>query len=181
MTDSKARFARLVREKAYKEGQFTLASGKTSSFYINGKMVTLHPEGLALASEMILDILDPDVRAVGGLTIGADPIIGGVVALSHGRGRPVYGFMVRKEPKDHGTKDLIEGPLTVGWKVCILEDTTTTGGSLRKAVEAAEEAGCEVVQVITLIDRLEGGADSLRADGYRFDALLTIEDIRNAG
>jgi len=181
MNDAKERFARLVRERAYKEGQFTLASGRTSSFYINGKMVTLHPEGLALAAEMILDTLDPDVRAIGGLTIGADPIVGAVVALSHGRGRPVSGFMVRKEPKGHGTQSLIEGPLQVGWKVCVVEDTTTTGGSLRKAVEAAEGAGCEVVQIITLIDRQEGGADALRADGYRFDALLTIEEVRAAG
>lgn len=178
MTDAKARFARLVKERAYREGNFTLASGRSSNFYVNGKMVTLHPEGLALASGLILDILDPDVTAIGGLTMGADPIIGGVVALSFGRGRPVEGFMVRKEPKGHGTKSLIEGPLEEGTVVCIVEDTTTTGGSLMKAVRAAEEAGCRVAQIITLVDREEGGADDIRAQGYRFDSLVTLADVR---
>lgn len=180
MTPEKARFAHLVRALAYREGSFTLASGRPSSYYINGKAVTLHPEGLTLAANLILDSLEPDVRAVGGLTIGADPIVGAVVALSQGRARPVSGFLVRKEPKAHGTQSALEGALQPGWKVAVLEDTTTTGGSLRKAVDAAEAEGCEVVQIITLVDRLEGGADDLRAEGYRFDAILTIEDVRQA-
>jgi orotate phosphoribosyltransferase len=180
MTDTKARFATLVRERAYKEGDFTLASGRKSTFYVNGKMVTLHPEGLALASELILDILDESVQAIGGPTMGADPIIGGVVALSWARKRPISGFMVRKEPKGHGTKSLIEGALEPGTVVCIVEDTTTTGGSLLKAVHAAEAAGCRVAQIITLIDREEGGAEAVRAEGYRFDALITLGDVRGA-
>jgi orotate phosphoribosyltransferase len=181
MTDAKARFAKLVRERAYKEGNFTLASGRTSTFYVNGKMVTLHPEGLALASGLILDIMEPGVQAIGGPTMGADPIIGGVVAVSWERGRPVSGFMVRKEPKGHGTKSLIEGPLEEGTVVCIVEDTTTTAGSLLKAVRAAEAAGCRVAQVITLVDREEGGAEAVRAEGYRFDSLVTLAEVRAAG
>lgn len=172
------RFAQLVRERAYREGRFVLSSGKTSSFYINGKMVTLHPEGLNLASRLILERLHPEAAAIGGLTMGADPIIGAVVALSWEIGRNVSGFMVRKEPKGHGTQSLVEGPLEPGTKVCVIEDTTTTGASLLKAIGAAEAAGAEVVQVITLVDREEGGGDALREKGYRFDALLTLKQLR---
>jgi orotate phosphoribosyltransferase len=120
------------------------------------------------------------VQAVGGLTLGAAPVVGGVVALSHGRGKPVGGFIVRKEPKDHGTQSLIEGPLEPGAAVAILEDTTTTGGSLLQAVRAAEEAGAEVVQCITIVDRQEGGAEAVREAGYELTALLTIADLRSA-
>jgi orotate phosphoribosyltransferase len=172
------RFAQLVRERAYREGHFVLSSGKTSSFYINGKMVTLHPEGLNLAARLVLERLHPDATAIGGLTMGADPIIGAVVALSWETGRNVNGFMVRKEPKGHGTQSLVEGPLEPGTKVCVIEDTTTTGASLLKAIGAAEAAGAEVVQVITLVDREEGGGAALREKGYRFDALLTLSQLR---
>ncbi|HEY3414325.1 MAG TPA: orotate phosphoribosyltransferase [Armatimonadota bacterium] len=181
MSDKKARFIELVRERAYKEGTFTLASGRTSNFYINGKMVTLHPEGLALACELILEALAPEVQAIGGLTMGADPIIGGVTAMSWGAGRPVAGFMVRKEPKGHGTQSLIEGPLEAGQAVCIIEDTTTTGGSLLKAAKAAEAAGAKVVQCLTLVDRQEGGAEALSAEGYTLERLITLAEIRAAG
>ena len=102
-----------------------------------------------------------------------------MVALSWERGRPVDGFIVRKEPKDHGTKSLIEGPLEPGTVVCIVEDTTTTGGSLMKAVRAAEEAGCRVAQVITLVDREEGGGDAVREAGYRFDPVITLAEVRD--
>lgn len=181
MSDKKARFTQLVRERAYREGNFTLASGRTSNFYVNGKMVTLHPEGLALACELLLDALNPEVDAIGGLTMGADPIIGGVTALSWGRGRPVAGFMVRKEPKGHGTQSLIEGPLQAGQKVCIVEDTTTTGGSLLMAIRAAEAAGAMVVQCITLVDRQEGGFEALAAEGFTLERLITLDEIRTAG
>ncbi|HEY3268850.1 MAG TPA: orotate phosphoribosyltransferase [Armatimonadota bacterium] len=180
MQDTKGRFARLVRERCYKEGDFTLASGRKSPYYVNGKMATLHPEGLSLAAELLLAALKPEVQAIGGLTMGADPVVGGVVAMSWGAGRPVSGFLVRKEPKGHGTQSLIEGPLEPGAKVCIVEDTTTTGGSLLKAVRAAREAGAEVVQVITLVDREEGGAEAVAAEGLSLDRLLTLTEVREA-
>jgi orotate phosphoribosyltransferase len=177
--EDRNRFIELVHRRAYKEGHFVLASGRESPYYVNGKMVTLHPEGLSLAARLALDLLIPEIQAVGGLTLGADPIIGAMVALSWERQRPVDGFIVRKEPKDHGTKSLIEGPLEPGTVVCIVEDTTTTGGSLMKAVRAAEDAGCRVAQVITLVDREEGGGDAVREAGYRFDAVITLAEVRD--
>jgi len=170
----------LFRQKALRFGQFTLASGKQASYYLDGKQVTLHPTGARLVAEGILDLLAdagtmPD--AVGGMSIGADPITAAVVTMSDLRGMPIVGFMVRKEPKGHGTNQYIEGPVEPGLSAVIVEDVVTTGGSSLKAIERCEAFGLRIVAVAAIVDRMEGGAEAFRRAGYRFSSLLTIRDF----
>jgi orotate phosphoribosyltransferase len=169
----------LVREKALRFGQFTLASGRTASYYLDGKQVTLDAEGARLVGEGILEVLSahPLPAAVGGMSIGADPITAAVVTMSAVRGTPLRGFMVRKEAKGHGTNQFIEGPVQPGEEVVIVEDVVTTGGSSLKAIERCEQFGLNVVRVIAIIDRMEGGREAFRQAGYPLESLLTIEDF----
>lgn len=167
----------VLRRDAMSFGQVPLSSGKVSTYYIDGKMVTLAPEGAYLVASLMLDRIGVDADAVGGLTIGADPIVGAIAAVSHLEGRPINTFIVRKEPKKHGKMKWIEGPVREGDRVVIVDDVITTGGSLIKAIEAAEEAGCKVVKVIALVDRQEGGRETLTQMGYAFEALFTSSDL----
>ena len=165
--EARARLLELVRERAYQEGvDIVLASGKRSSFYVNGKRITLHPEGLFLFASLLLDELEslPQVDAVGGMAIGADPISAAVATLSWTRGRPIDAFLVRKEAKGHGTGSQIEGEIGEGSRVAIVEDTVTTGGSSRKAIDAVRATGAEVVCVLALVDREDPDGDGFRAD-----------------
>lgn len=174
----KEQLIKLVHERALKFGDFTLASGKKSNFYLDGRQVTLFSHGLRMISEGILDALsDVEYEAVGGMSIGADPIVGGVVTIAAEQGRDLAGFLVRKELKKHGTQRYVEGPVEPGMKVVIVEDTVTTGGSALQAVDRAEEFGCEVVQLVGIIDRLEGGKEAFAERGIPFTSLLTIEDL----
>lgn len=178
MTYDRQQLLELVKRDALRFGDFTLASGQKSSFYLDCRKVTLSSAGAALVGAGILAKLgELPFDAVGGLTLGADPIIGAVLALAGQQGRDLRGFIVRKEAKAHGTGNLIEGPVGAGDRVLIVEDTTTTGGSSFKAIEAAESAGCKVVHVVTVIDRLAGAAAMFAAKGYPFSALLTVEDL----
>ncbi len=169
----------LVRQKALKFGQFTLASGKTASYYLDGKQVTLDPQGARLVAEGILDLLDkgamPD--AVGGMSIGADPITAAIVTLAGIRGTPLRGFMVRRQSKGHGTNQYIEGPVRPGERVVIVEDVVTTGGSSLAAIERAEAFGLVVAGVVAVVDRLEGGREAFAARGYPLSSLLSICDF----
>jgi orotate phosphoribosyltransferase len=169
----------LFREKALKFGTFTLASGKQASYYLDGKQVTLDPRGARQVGEGILDSLDPDrmPAAVGGMSIGADPITAAVVTMSAVRGTPIVGFMVRKHPKSHGTEQYIEGPVKPGDEVVIVEDVVTTGGSSLEAIERVEAYGLKVARVIAIVDRMEGGAEAFAKAGYAFSSLLTIQDF----
>jgi orotate phosphoribosyltransferase len=168
----------LVRAKALKFGDFTLASGKKAAYYLDGKQVTLDAAGACLVGEGILDLLSADMpAAVGGMSIGADPITGAVVTMAGVRGLPLAGFMVRKEAKGHGTQRFIEGPVRPGDRVAIVEDVVTTGGSSLTAIERAEEFGLKVTRVIAIIDRMEGGAAAFGERGYAFSSLLTIADF----
>ncbi len=169
----------LIRHKALKFGDFTLASGKKATYYLDGKQVTLDPHGARLVAEGILDLLDANnmPAAVGGMSIGADPITAAVVTMSSVRGTPIVGFMVRKESKGHGTNQFIEGPVKPGNEVVIVEDVVTTGGSSLKAIERAEAFGLKVTQVIAIIDRLEGGAKAFTNAGYPLASLLDIRDF----
>lgn len=179
-TRAKARLLQLVRERAYKDGiDIVLASGKRSTFYINGKKVSLHPEGLWLIGKLLLERLKqyPEVTAVGGLTIGADPLASAVAALSFETGQHLKAFLVRKEPKGHGTGSRIEGDLEPGEKVAILEDTVTTGGSALKAIEAVREAGAVPVVVMAIADREDPDAEAFRRQ-HRVECLLTLREIR---
>lgn len=168
----------LFRERALKFGDFTLASGKKAKYYLDGKQITLHSEGLRLVSEGLLALMkDVDATAIGGMTIGADPIVGGMLAVAAGQGRELSGFLVRKEAKGHGTQKFIEGPVTSGQKVVIVEDVVTTGGSSLLAAERAKEFGLDVVMVLAIIDRMEGGRQNFEKEGFVFKSLLTIEDF----
>lgn len=178
---AKTRLLQLVRERAYKDGlDIVLASGKRSTFYINGKKVSLHPEGLWLIAKLLLDRLRryPEITAVGGLTIGADPLASAVAALSFETGQNLKAFLVRKEAKGHGTGSRIEGDLEKGEKVAILEDTVTTGGSARKAIEAVVEVGAVPVVVMAIADREDPDAATFRKE-FRIECLLTLSEIRN--
>lgn len=177
---AKQRLLTLVRERAYKDGiDIVLASGKRSDFYINGKKVSLHPEGLWLIGRLLLDRLKryPEVTAVGGLTLGADPIASAVAALSHETGQNLKAFLVRKEPKGHGTGSRIEGDLLPGEKVAIVEDTVTTGGSASKAIAAVQEVGAVPVVVLTIADREDPDAAAFRRQ-WQVEPLLTLSEIR---
>ena len=168
----------LVRQRALKFGDFTLASGKKSSYYLDGKQITLHSTGLRLVSLGLLDLLK-EVRfdAIGGMSIGADPIIGGVLAVAAEQGRDLAGFLVRKEAKGHGTQRFIEGPVQPGAKVVIVDDVITTGGSSLQAIERIQEFGGEVVHVVAIVDRLQGGAEAFGKLALPFSPLLTIRDF----
>ena len=177
---SKDSLISLFRQKALKFGQFTLASGKQATYYLDGKQVTLDAEGARLVAEGILDLLasaGPMPAAVGGMSIGADPITAAVVTMSAVRNTPIAGFMVRKESKGHGTNRYIEGPVQPGSDVVIVEDVVTTGGSSLEAIKRCEEFGLKVTRVIAIIDRMEGGREAFTQRGYRLESLLTIRDF----
>jgi orotate phosphoribosyltransferase len=168
----------LVREKALKFGDFTLASGKKARYYLDGKQVTLDAAGAVLVGEGILDLLATQMpKAVGGMSIGADPITAAVVTMAGVRGLPLSGFMVRKEAKGHGTARTIEGPVQPGDEVAIVEDVVTTGGSSLAAIERCLEFGLFVSRAIAIIDRMEGGAAAFAERGIPFASLLTIRDF----
>jgi orotate phosphoribosyltransferase len=175
----KASLIALIRKTALKFGDFTLASGKKATYYLDGKQVTLDPQGARLIAEGILDLLDPNQMpdAIGGMSIGADPITAAVVTMSAVRGTPIAGFMVRKQAKGHGTNQYIEGPVKPGGRVVIVEDVVTTGGSSLAAIERAEGFGLEVDRVIAIVDRMEGGAEAFSRRGYCFSSLLSIRDF----
>lgn len=170
---------KIVKEKSLLTNvSRVLTSGRTSNYYIDAKMTTLDPVGASLTARLILDTLKSfDIDAIGGYTLGADPIVSAVAALSAETERPLYAFIVRKEPKKHGERKMIEGPFKKGWKVAVVDDVVTTGGSTLKACQAVEEEGGKVVLALTLVDRLEGGRENLEERGYKFLSLLTRDDL----
>ena len=158
---------------ALKYGDFTLSSGKKSSYYFDGRLLSLDPEGAALIGRALLPmVLESGADAVGGPTLAADPVVTAVALTSHLEGKGIPAFIVRKEAKGHGMEQIIEGPLVPGSRVAIVDDTCTTGGSLMHAIRAAEAYGCQVVKVLVLLDRREGGSEELRRRGYDFSALM---------
>ncbi len=164
---------------AYQSGDFVLSSGQRSSYYINGKLVTLHPQGALLIGRILLSMLPMDTVAVAGLTLGADPIVSAVSVVSAIENRPLPALIIRKEAKGHGTKAYIEGPnLAAGAKVVVLEDVVTTGQSAMKAVERLRGAGYSVEQVISLVDREQGGAEFYQSVGLKFEAVFSIREIQ---
>jgi len=151
---------------AFKTGEFILSSGKKSNFYIDCRKITLHPEGSRLIAKIIMEkIKGLKVDAIGGLTLGADPITSSVVAISK-----IPGFIVRKKEKEHGTKQKIEGHIQSGWNVVVVEDVATTGASALQAIEAVEAVGAKVIKVISVVDREEGAASALK--NYAFDPIF---------
>ncbi len=170
----------LFKNQAVKTGEFTLSSGKKSNFYVDGKQATCHPQGAKLIAGIILDkIKDLDAQAIGGLTIGADPIAAAVSlmsqVLSYKSQAPLPCFIVRKEAKGHGLKKEIEGIIQPNWKVVIVDDVITTASATLKAIEAVEKIGCKVLKVICLVDREEGGAQALAK--YDFDPIFKKSEL----
>jgi orotate phosphoribosyltransferase len=183
-SSARRRLIEVVRERSFSSGGETkLVSGRTSSFYFNMKPTMLDAEGAHLIATLILDALEGSkVDLIGGLEMGAVPLATAVAVASHARGRPLQAFFVRKQAKEHGAKKLVEGlapkESLAGKRVVILEDVTTTGGSAMKAIEAVKAEGAIVDRVVTVVDRLEGAADSFRAAGVPFTAILTAADFR---
>jgi len=177
--DERARLIEILKERSCRVGQFTLASGKESDFYVDGRQTTLNAEGSWLIGRQVLAALKPEVAGVGGETLGADPIATAVSVASWEAGRPVHAFLVRKAAKGHGTKRFVEGrsSLPSGSKVCIVEDTTTTGNSLLRAIERATAEGLEVIQVLVIVDRQEGAAERLAAEGFTMESLFTRAEL----
>jgi len=173
--DLHLRLLALLRDLSVRRGTFTLASGRTSDFYVDARQTTLNAEGAWLVGKLVLHRLRDDVVGVGGLSLGADPIACATAAVGFAEGRPVHAFLIRKEPKGHGTGRSVEGlaNLPPGSRVAVVEDTTTTGGSLLRAVDLAREAGLEVVQCITLVEREEGAVQTLRDAGLDLEAIAT--------
>lgn len=167
---------------ALRFGEFVLASGRTSHYFLDGKLVTLNSEGLRQVAEGLFELLaDVDFDAVGGMSMGADPIVAGMLTVAAERGRALDGWLVRKEAKGRGTNKYVEGPLREGATVIVIDDVVTTGGSAIQSAERIREAGGEVVCVAGIVDRLEGGAENFAKHGLPFRALLTIRDLLQEG
>lgn len=180
----RTRLMEIIRERSFKDNvEITLASGRKSNFYFNMKPTMLHPEGASLLAELVLDALvvtKPDY--IGGLEMGAVPIVAWTTSASFLRGNPVKAFFVRKKPKEHGARLLVEGlgpnDSLEGLRVVVLEDVTTTGESSLKAVEAVRESGGEVIQVLTLLDREEGAQETMDKAGLSFAAIFKASEFR---
>lgn len=174
----KAALMDLVRRLALQIGEFKLASGKMSSYYLDCRKVTLDSAGANLIADGMLELMGESLPGgVGGMAIGADPITAAIITVAGRTGRHLKGFIVRKEAKQHGTGRNVEGPVEAGDSVIIVEDVVTTGGSSLAAIEKAEAHGLKVHGVLAIIDRLEGGRETLAAKGYSLQTLLTIHDF----
>lgn len=178
------RFLSILKEKSYEKRKVILSSGRESDFYIDCRQTTLDAEGALLTGRLFCSMLEKGERpeAVGGITLGADPIVTAVSLTSVLRGWPVPAFIIRKEPKKHGTAQWIEGTknLRPGMRVAILEDVVTTGASTLRAIERAVGAGLVVVRVMCLVDRNEGGSAAVAKEGYTVEPMFLKEDVENA-
>ena len=179
MTDARSRLIDYITSEAVFHGDFTLTSGKKATYYIDLRKVSLDHRVAPLIGEVMTDIIDaiPDVDAVGGLTMGADPIAAAVLHQGAARGRDYDAFVVRKEPKDHGRGKQVEGPDLEGKRVVVLEDTSTTGGSPLKAAEALEKVGAIVVGVAVVVDRNTGAQQVIEAAGYPYFSAIGLADL----
>jgi len=179
------RLIALIKERSFQSGDtIQLASGRSSTYYFNMKPTMLHAEGAHLIGKLIVDQLDDvNVDFAGGLEMGAVPIAAAVAAVSHGLGKPIQSFFVRKQAKEHGTRSLVEGLANdekmSGKNVVVLEDVTTTGGSALKAADNLKADGANIVRIVTIVDRQEGARDAFKTAGYDFQPILTLEDFKN--
>ena len=180
MQEQKRRLARILKEKSYREGDFVLASGRRSDYYFDCRVTALSAEGSWLIGSLFNDLLaDLAIRGVGGMTLGADPLVTATTVISWERGRPLHGLIVRKEAKGHGTGQCVEGLGTFapGDAVAMLEDVVTTGGSLLKACERVRDAGLEIAAVCAILDREEGGREAIAEAGYNLLSLFTRKEL----
>lgn len=183
MTQAETSLLALLKARSFKAGDFVLASGDRSTYFIDGKMSQVHSEGAYLIGQVLYEhTRDLAFDAIGGLAAGAIPLATAAVIAYHLNGRPMEGFWVRNEVKDHGTKKLVEGKVKAGGRVVILEDVVTRGQSAMKAIDAVREMGCEVVRVLTLVDRLQGGEQLFKEKGVAdYRAVFTIRDFGVTG
>ncbi|MGI6657364.1 MAG: orotate phosphoribosyltransferase [Desulfobulbus sp.] len=180
--NERQRLKELLLRKSYRQGVFTLTSGKTSDFYVDGKQTTLDAEGAYLCGRLLYDLIrrHPEpITGVGGMTLGADPLVTAISVVSYLEHAPIPAFIVRKEAKGHGTGNFIEGKnnLPAGGLVALVEDVVTTGGTLIKVIERVEAEGFRVGLVATVVDRQEGGAEALAAHGYPLRAVFTRQEL----
>lgn len=175
----KTKLFALLRDKALKRGSFLLSSGRMSNYYLDGRLITLSPEGAYLAASIILKMAEgKGIDAIGGPTLGADPIVGAVGCLSHLRNAPVGTFIVRKAAKEHGTQRQIEGPeLKKGWRVILVDDVATSGKSLIEAKQALDRIGVIAEEAIVIVDRQEGATENLAKAGLGLKSIFTIKDF----
>jgi orotate phosphoribosyltransferase len=180
--NEKDRLLKILKSLSYEEGDFVLASGKRSTYYIDAKETTLNPEGMYLVGNIMYTMVREisAIDAVGGVSIGGDPLVCAVVLAAYGKKDSLVGFLIRKEPKGHGTNRWVESGrnLKKGMNVIILEDVVTTGGSSLKAIEATEKEGYNVKGIVAILDRLEGGKDSIESKGYIFKSIFTLKDLK---
>lgn len=178
----RSRLASLLLEKSYRAGEVTLTSGRKSDYYFDCKQTALHPEGAWLIGNLLFDLVPEGVVGVGGMTLGADPLVTAVSLVSHLRGRDMPAFIVRKAAKGHGTNQFLEGlsNFKPGDKVALLEDVVTTGGTLLTVIDRVEAAGLTVAAVLTVLDRKEGGAERLAERGFPLAAVFTRDALLDA-
>lgn len=180
VAEMRDRLAQILRAESIKKGDFVLASGRRSSYYLDCRRTTLHPEGAYLVGHLVLAALDRrgwEAGAVGGLTLGADPMATAVAVISYQQGRPLRAFLVRKKTKEHGTGQQIEGLPAPGTPVLLVEDVITTGGSTLIARDACLAAALRPTGVVALVDRQEGGREALEAQGLAVESLFTAAEL----
>ena len=179
-SDTRSKLFALIKERSFSRGTKMLVSGRNTNYYFDMKPTMFHPAGAAWIAELMLDRIE-GLKAdyVGGLAIGAVPLVNSIAMLSHQRGRPIHGFFVRAQVKDHGTQRRIEGTSEslAGKNVVIVEDVTTTGGSASTAVEAAKAEGANIVLVLSIVDRLEGAVENFNNRGIAFEAIYTADEF----
>jgi orotate phosphoribosyltransferase len=178
----RARLASLLLEKSYRAGEVVLTSGRKSDYYFDCKQTALYPEGAWLIGNLLFDLVPEGIVGIGGMTLGADPLVTSVSLVSHLRGRPMPAFIVRKASKGHGTNQFLEGlsNFKPGDKVALLEDVVTTGGTLLTVIDRVEAAGLTVAAVLTVLDRKEGGAERLAERGFPLSAIFTRDALLDA-
>jgi orotate phosphoribosyltransferase len=184
MNELKIKLAKLLLELSYREGDFTLTSGKKSDYYFDCKQTALHAEGSYLIGRLFVEMLkDFDCKGVGGMTLGADPLVSSTTVVSFLEGRPMPGFIIRKKSKGHGTDQYLEGMANFGEgdKVVLLEDVCTTGGTLITAARRVRDAGLEIAGVLAVLDREEGGRENLEKAGLPLSAIFTRRELLDAG
>ena len=175
---NKAKLLKELLEKSYKKGNFTLSSGNKSSHYFNCKPVSLNGEGLNLISDLFLELQDSRSKALAGLTLGADPLVSGLIVKAASQGLYLSGLIIRKEIKQYGTKAGIEGPtLEEGTLVTVLEDVVTTAGYVIKSIKKLRENNYIVEEVLSIVDRQEGGFEALNDENVKLKSLFTIKDF----
>lgn len=180
LEQTRERLKKLYLARAVSFGNFTLASGKSSTYYINSKKVLFHSEAIALIGELLYEATrDLDIQAMGGLEVGAIPMAAAAAMRYHQHGREIEGFFVRKEAKDHGSEQRVEGEVKAGDRVVIIDDVLTTGGSVVQAIQEVEKLGATVLRVVCVVDRLQGAKEALA--GYDFRPILTIRDLGISG